>query len=132
MAKILLVDDTEMMRAMIKEILVGEGHEVIDAKDSLQALEILKHEKFDVLISDNSMPGMDGEMQDNAGRVLLEHELARTIPTRILISSLIAETSYNKEHGYTELSKHNIREIIRIINEAGHAAPKKPTSEPNR
>ena len=57
---ILIVDDQEMMRDMIEKILSREGYRLLAAEDGVHALEILKDEKVDLIISDLKMPRMDG------------------------------------------------------------------------
>jgi putative nucleotidyltransferase with HDIG domain len=58
--KILVVDDMEEGLYMVETILKGSGYEVITAKDGLEALNKLKEESIDIIISDILMPKMDG------------------------------------------------------------------------
>jgi CheY-like chemotaxis protein len=58
--KILFVDDEEAQRDVMKRVLVKLGYEVQIADSSESALQILKKEKFPLIITDLSMPGMDG------------------------------------------------------------------------
>jgi len=61
MARILIVDDQEMMRDSLAATLVREGHEVIAAGDAAAALARLGAPgKFDLLITDLKMPKMTG------------------------------------------------------------------------
>lgn len=60
MAKILIVDDSPVVKKIITTNLVKEGYEVIDASDGASALEIIQEEKIDFLITDLNMPKMDG------------------------------------------------------------------------
>jgi len=57
---ILIVDDEEMMRNLLNRILSREGYKIRSAEDGVVALEVLKAEKFDIIISDMKMPRMDG------------------------------------------------------------------------
>ena len=59
--KILIVDDSEMNRAMLEEML-GENYEIIEAEDGLQAVEALQKEQLeiDLVLLDVVMPNMDG------------------------------------------------------------------------
>ena len=57
---ILVVDDEAMMRDLLEKILVREGYAVKAAGNGVEALEMLQHEKFDLIISDMKMPNMDG------------------------------------------------------------------------
>ncbi len=60
MAKILIVDDAEFLRMRISKMLIGEGHQVIEAENGLQAVERYKAEQPDVVLMDITMPEMDG------------------------------------------------------------------------
>jgi putative nucleotidyltransferase with HDIG domain len=58
--KILIVDDMEESLYMIETILKANGYEVVTAKDGIEALNKLKEESVDIIISDILMSGMDG------------------------------------------------------------------------
>lgn len=59
--KILIVDDFATMRKILKNILKDLGYtDILEAEDGDVALEILKKEKVDLVISDWNMPNMDG------------------------------------------------------------------------
>lgn len=61
MAKILVVDDSEIIRVKLKNDLLAEGYEVVEAENGINGLEILnQHKDVDVIISDVNMPEMDG------------------------------------------------------------------------
>jgi len=60
MATILTVDDTASMRQMISFTLNSVGHEVLQASDGREALNILQNKKVDLVITDVNMPNMDG------------------------------------------------------------------------
>ena len=58
--KILIVDDEEKIRNVIKEYCLVENFEVEEKEDGKSALEALEKEKFDILVLDIMMPKMDG------------------------------------------------------------------------
>jgi two-component system chemotaxis response regulator CheY len=59
--RILVVDDLEFMRSLIREILETGGHEIIaEAADGRQALLLRRAWKPDLTLMDISMPRMDG------------------------------------------------------------------------
>jgi len=58
--KVLIVDDHETNRKLLRINLEGEGIQTCEAEDGVEALEMLEHEKVDAIISDILMPGMDG------------------------------------------------------------------------
>lgn len=60
MAKILVVDDAEFLRVRISKMLVGGGHEVIEADNGLNAVNTYKSAKPDAVLMDITMPEMDG------------------------------------------------------------------------
>jgi len=59
-ARILVVDDSTTMRQMVSFTLADAGHEVTEAGDGAQALAEAKGRKFDLVITDVNMPGMNG------------------------------------------------------------------------
>jgi CheY-like chemotaxis protein len=60
MDKILIVDDSDTQRAIYKEILEDSGYKVVIAKNGLDGLQAVKRELPDVIVTDISMPEMDG------------------------------------------------------------------------
>jgi len=60
MAAILAVDDSTSMRQMVAFTLKQAGHQVTEAKDGSEALNIAKGGRFDLVLSDVNMPVMDG------------------------------------------------------------------------
>ena len=62
MARILIAEDEEALRAFIVRALMQDGHEVVATADGGEALDALSREqgKFDLLLTDIRMPVMDG------------------------------------------------------------------------
>ena len=60
MAQILICDDDPMIRKLVSEFLMRDGHDVLIANDGLDALVILKQQKPDLLILDIMMPEING------------------------------------------------------------------------
>ena len=59
--KILIVDDFATMRRIVKNILTQLGYKnIIEADDGTTALDVVKSEKIDLIISDWNMPKMTG------------------------------------------------------------------------
>jgi CheY-like chemotaxis protein len=58
--KILVVDDDELNRRLMRVILTHEGHDVEAASDGREALEAIKHKRFDIVFMDLHMPDMNG------------------------------------------------------------------------
>jgi two-component system cell cycle response regulator CpdR len=60
MAQILLAEDDESLRRFLSQALAKAGHAVTDFGDGTEAYECLKGFRFDLLLTDIVMPGMDG------------------------------------------------------------------------
>ncbi len=60
MAKLLIVDDEDQIRELIKKYALYENHQVIEAKDGLEAINVVKQKDPDLVIMDIMMPNMDG------------------------------------------------------------------------
>ena len=58
--KILLVEDEENIRKIIKDYFSAEGFEVVEAEDGKRGIELFEDGKFDVIILDIMMPEIDG------------------------------------------------------------------------
>ncbi|MCR2379315.1 response regulator, partial [Salmonella enterica] len=59
--RILLVDDTDSVRMMVREMLVEAGYQVVEAINAQQALlELHSDRELDLLLSDVGLPGMNG------------------------------------------------------------------------
>ncbi len=58
--KILVVDDEELIRGVIKEYLSLENYEVDEAKDGVEAVNKAKENTYDLIIMDIMMPNKDG------------------------------------------------------------------------
>jgi len=57
---ILVIDDEEVMRNALTDILKIGNHRVQTAADGMKGLELLREERYDMVISDLSMPGISG------------------------------------------------------------------------
>ena len=59
--RILVVDDDEIIRSLVKETLEEEGHTVVTAGTSAEGLDCVKRRDFDLVFLDLKMPDMDGD-----------------------------------------------------------------------
>lgn len=60
MKKILVVEDEELMRSILRRLLSGEGYDVYTADSAESAIKIFGEREFSVVITDIRMPGVDG------------------------------------------------------------------------
>ena len=60
MKKILVVDDEDKIRIIIKKYAEFEGYEITEASNGMEAIEACKKEDFDLIIMDVMMPELDG------------------------------------------------------------------------
>jgi two-component system, OmpR family, KDP operon response regulator KdpE len=58
--RILIVDDDPQIRRVMRTTLVVQGYEVADARSGEEAIEKFREEKYDLILLDLNMPGMDG------------------------------------------------------------------------
>lgn len=91
MAKMLICDDESGLRAVLKRYAVFEGHEVVEAGDGMEAVEICRKQKFDIIIMDIMMPELDGFSAVKEIRKLYD------VPV-IMLSARGEE--YDKIHGF--------------------------------
>jgi CheY-like chemotaxis protein len=82
-AKIIVIDDDEVLRAYAAECLRAAGHEVLTAEDGERGVALAAAERPDVVVTDVMMPGMFGFAVVHLLRA--NRDLAKT---RIIISSL--------------------------------------------
>ncbi|MDD2447538.1 MAG: response regulator transcription factor [Tissierellia bacterium] len=91
MYKILVVDDEEKIREVIKEYGEFEGYSVSEASDGMEAVNICKYENFDIIIMDIMMPKLDGYSAVK--------EIRKTKDTPVLMLSARGE-EYDKLFGF--------------------------------
>ena len=91
MYKILVVDDEEHIRSLIKKYAAFEGHSVYEAEDGLTAIDLCRRNTYDIIIMDIMMPHLDGF---SACR-----EIRKFSQTPILILSARGE-EYDKINGF--------------------------------
>lgn len=60
MATILIIDDEDMMRVLLRSALTSAGHEVVEAANGRQGLELYRQRPTDLIITDIAMPELNG------------------------------------------------------------------------
>lgn len=58
--KILIIDDDDDFRAMLKKMLVRADYQVLEANNGVQGVEVYKRHQVDLVITDLFMPDKDG------------------------------------------------------------------------
>jgi two-component system, cell cycle response regulator CpdR len=97
MAKILIAEDEESLRAMCARGLTLSGHDVVTAGDGGEALDLLKREdgRFDLLLTDIRMPIMDG--------IALALAAARDFPEIVILLMTGYADQRERAHGLDAL-----------------------------
>jgi two-component system chemotaxis response regulator CheY len=60
LATVLVVDDSDFMRSVLRNILEGGGHRVLEARNADEAVRVFQDQKADVITMDIVMPETDG------------------------------------------------------------------------
>ena len=81
MQTILAVDDSPSMRKMVAFTLTGAGYTVVEAVDGVDAYEKAQAQSFDLVLTDQNMPRLDGL---GLTRKLRDHPQFKTIPILML------------------------------------------------
>lgn len=98
MTKILVVDDSEIIRVQLKNDLLAQGYEVVEADNGLNGLDVVaKNTDIKLIISDVNMPEMDGPTMC---RKLHQNPDTKHIPIVMLTTQSNPELKAScKEHG---------------------------------
>lgn len=91
MGKLLVVDDEEKIRAIIRKYGEFEGYQIVEASDGMEAIQICRQQDFDCIILDVMMPELDGFS------TCREIKKEKDIPV-IMLSARGEE--YDKIHGF--------------------------------
>ena len=91
---ILIVDDDEVIRMLMRQFLESEGYAVVEAEDGHAALEKAAEQAFDLIILDIAMPGIDGPG-------VCEHIRSSTTdpPPVLMVTALDDEQSIERSYG---------------------------------
>ncbi|MEO6057722.1 MAG: type II/IV secretion system protein, partial [Gemmatimonadales bacterium] len=80
-ATVLLVEDEDALRGVMKDLLEREGYIVAEARDGVQALDQVDRHAPDIIVLDLNLPGLDGY---GVLRQLRSREATRAIPVMVL------------------------------------------------
>jgi len=105
-----LVDDSKEYLESTRRLLEREGHTVLTAASGAEALEIVKHERVDLMLVDYFMPGMTGEDVVHQVRklrpylqIIIQTGYAGEQPPRELLKRLDIQGYYDKSEGPEKL-----------------------------
>ncbi|HEX4930215.1 MAG TPA: response regulator [Gaiellaceae bacterium] len=112
--RILLVEDEEVVRSLLRTILAGKGYDVLVASDGPEAVRLARTEPFDLLITDMVMPKMSGKE--------LVDQLRRSRPGLRVVSmsgyahEAAGSDGLNPRDGFIQkpFSAHDLGAIVRL------------------
>jgi DNA-binding response OmpR family regulator len=123
MAKILLVEDDNLLHKLYEGALTDEGFDVVVASDGKTGLDLLKSKSFDLILLDIMLPG--GVNGFDVLEVLKKDEALKKIPV-IVLTNLESEEKVAREIGAVDYFKktkvlpdqivNRIKEILKIEN----------------
>lgn len=102
MPTVLIVDDEEMIRDTLKDILENEGFKTEEARDGKEALNLINKRKYDCVLLDIKMPGMDG--MEVLGKIM---EIKPGLPVVMITGHGNEETAFEaaKKGAYDFITK---------------------------
>ena len=98
--RVLIVDDEKNMRWVLGQALSGDGYEVLEAADGVEALSIVSDQEPDVMVLDHRMPGKDGM------------EVLRTVRSKDLQFPIIMLTAHGNVATAVEAMKAGASEYL--------------------
>ena len=93
--RILVVEDQEDLRGVLRDLLTGSGYEMLEAPDGQAGVDKAKAEKPDLILMDIQMPVMDGY---DASRLIKADPNLKSIPI-VAVSSFAMKGDEEKARG---------------------------------
>ena len=135
MAKVLVADRQRLVRRALKEILGSGGHEIQEATNGQEAIEIASRESVNLVILDVDMPGMDGcqvliklkesQLTRETPVIMLAEDFSAAAESKVL--RLGAADVFAKPFNYDTLAM-AIRLALRDSHTTAEAAPTGPAA----
>ncbi|CCH48052.1 two-component system response regulator [Pseudodesulfovibrio piezophilus] len=95
MQKVLIVDDSQTNLALLNHMLAQEGCDIVQAKSGIEAIELVRHTNFALILLDIQMPGMNGY---ETALKIKEFDKGRHVP--IIFITAIFQDEDNVRQGY--------------------------------
>ncbi len=99
-ARILVIDDEESVREVLSDLLVEAGYTVQQAASGPQGLELCATERFDLVLTDLSMPGMSG------------WDVAAAVETRHPGTAIGLVTGWGEQVDPEQASRHHLKFVL--------------------
>jgi CheY-like chemotaxis protein len=112
--KVLIVDDEQFLRKFVAEFLEVEGYECYEAENGNSAIDILKNNSFDLVITDYTMPGING--------IQLIEEIKKTWPhLPVILSSGNIDLELEKNYKHLKIDgmlikPYDIEDAVAVVN----------------
>ena len=118
--RVLLVEDVELNRVLIAEMLRSHGHEVAIAENGQEAVAAVAQEPFDLVLMDVQMPVMDGV--EATRRIRRLPPPAGAVPILALSANVMPEERAPLSGGGHERRAHQADRLAAIIRSSGKVA----------
>jgi len=119
---ILVVDDDDASRVILREMLLEAGYDVVEAADGLMALGVMEKRAVDLMITDRSMPGLDG--LELLGKL---KEKKKLVPT-LVVSAYGVESFWGTAIGLGAvdylLKPFKAEDVLKIVEKSLNGKPK--------
>lgn len=116
MARVLIVDDSSMMRRNLKMMLERAGHSIIaEASDGLQAFQEYKMHQPDLVTMDITMPGINGV--DTIKNIMAEFPDAVIVVVSALNTKHLVLEALKNGAKYYIIKPINMEKLLAVINE---------------
>lgn len=119
MARVLIVDDTDIVRKALEKAITRMGHAAVSTSDSMEALEMAVRNPPDLALVDYRMPRMDGaalweEMRASLGERCPKVLFVSATPPDVVARSV---ERVGRPAGYVRKPFH-LDDLIRVVAEA--------------
>ena len=134
--KVLVVDDDEVSRELVTELLKAAGYEVTIARDGSEALGMAAAKVFDLVLMDLHMPDVDGF---TATAAIREHEAESGVPHTPILALSAIDTPEDRERAFAvgmdgmigkPLRMIELEQCVEALQASAAAVPASPTMPP--